>query len=697
MLGALGLGPGPRRRRRRLGAALLAAGLWCLAACGPEGEPAPAAAPAVRPSILLVTLDTTRADVMGYESGGPQTPALDALAARGVRFSRAQAPAPMTLPAHASMMTGKYPAEHGIHENARYLAGGQELLAERLRAAGYDTAAFVSAVPLSRQFGLARGFGIYDEAFGRDEQGKPRGERRADATTDAARAYLARRNAGPLFLWVHYFDPHEPYDPPEPYASRFPSDPYRGEVAFMDGQVGRLVEAFEERVGEGPWRAVVVGDHGEALGDHGEALHGNLLYQGVMRVPLLIAGSGIAPGLRTQPVSTRRIFDTVLAAAGLEAEADLLEERAEVVLGEAMKPFLQYGWQPQIMAVEGRFKAIRAGGLEVYDLDADPREAQNLAPTAELSRTLRQALRGYPVVPGGEGAGGGGRLSREDRERLASLGYAGGEGRAPVRPDAPAPRDMVHLFSALDRGSALFVQQRYQEAVRTFAAIESQDPKNLMVKLRLAVGYSSLGHSELALKYFEAARKLDPASVDVRHYLAMHYFRDGDWASAGPLFESVLTGSPGRIPALEGLAQIREREGDLARAIELQERIIAAKAEPSKNLTKLAELRMGQGDTPAAILAFERARGLEGEAFTHFLELGVCYLADRRLEEARGALDRVPADHPGYAMALFKRAQVSVLLREPDRAERVRRALEGADEMTRELIRNEALFRDIPP
>ncbi len=646
-----------------------------------------------KPSILLVTLDTTRADYLGYDSGNAYTPHLDALAARAIRFSRAQSTAPMTLPAHTSMMTGKYPAAHGIHENARYLGSDQELLAERLAAAGYETAAFISGVPLSKQFGLARGFEIYDEDFGQDERGKPRAERRADATTAAALKLLARERSRPLFLWVHYFDAHEPYEPPEPFASRFPQDPYRGEIAFVDDRVGRLVEAFEERSGEESWRVIVLGDHGESLGEHGEARHGNLLYQGVMRVPLLIAGSGVSPGLREEPVSTRRIFDTVLASAGLEGEKDLLGTFSEIVLGEAMKPFLQYGWQPQVMAMEGSLKAIRAGGLEAYDLNLDPSEANDLVGTADLSRALRQALRDYPIVPRVEAAPEDGRLSQEDRERLASLGYAGSGGRAPIRSDAPAPKDMTHLFSGLDRGSALFVQGRYEEAVRIFTTVESQDPENLMVKLRLAVAYSSLGANDLALDFFEQARRLDPGSVDVRHYLAMHYFRTGDWGRAGALFEAVLAQSPGRLPALEGLSQIREQAGDLDRAIELQERIIAVKAEPAGNLTKLGELQMGVGDTAAAVRAFERAYALDGPAFTHFLELGVCYLADRRFAEAGAALDRVPADHPGYPMALFKRAQVSVLLNEADRSQRIRRALEGSDAMTRELIRGESLFK----
>ena len=221
-------------------AALGLALVLSLTACRSRpGSSAPAAAPAARPSILLVTLDTTRADAIGPEAVGIQTPGFNAVAARGLRFRQAYATVPETLPSHVSMMTGLYPAGHGVHENARSLAASQPLVAERLQQAGYRTAAFVSSFILARRFGLARGFDTYDDAL-------PAGlvERSSTDTTDAALAYLNANHAPPpgaagvggrpLFLWVHYFDPHAPYTPPEPYRSQFAGQPYLGEVAAMD-------------------------------------------------------------------------------------------------------------------------------------------------------------------------------------------------------------------------------------------------------------------------------------------------------------------------------------------------------------------------------------------------------------------------------------------------------------------------------
>jgi arylsulfatase A-like enzyme len=342
-------------------ATVLCVGAVVLASCsGGERPPAAAkeASPRARPSILLVTLDTTRWDAIGPEARGARTPGFDALAARGLRFRQAYATAPETLPSHASMLTGLYPAGHGVRENARYLAPAHPVAAEKLRAGGYRTAAFVSSFVLARRFGLARGFEHYDDALP-----ERRSERSARETTDRALAWL-EGGAGrePLFLWVHYFDPHAPYEPPEPYRSRHPRSPYLGEVEAMDEQLGRLVAALEGR-SRGPVAIVVASDHGEGLGDHGEAQHGNLVYQSTMLVPVVIAGPGVVPGTSDVPVSTRRVFHTLLDWAGLGEAHSLRRVERELVLGEAMKPFLSYGWQPQVMGVEGPVKAILAGRL----------------------------------------------------------------------------------------------------------------------------------------------------------------------------------------------------------------------------------------------------------------------------------------------------------------------------------------------
>ena len=620
---------------------------------------APPTPPPVRPSILLVTLDTTRADAMRPDVA----PNFTALAKRGLRFTQAYTPVPQTLAAHCSMMSGLYPAGHGVHENGRYLSDRVPLIAEQMKAAGYRTAAFVSAFALARRFGLGRGFDVYDEDFGSD-----RAERNAKETTDRVVQFLTQRSERPLFLWVHYYDPHFPYTPPPPFHG------YLGEVSFMDQQLARLVSAFHGAV-------IIVGDHGEGLGEHGEAQHGDLLYQATMHVPLLLIGPGVNAGTSDAAVSTRRVFHTIRDWVGLDAAHSLRRNESEVVVGEAMKPFLDYGWQPQIMALEGRLKTISAGKIEVYDVVADPAETHDLSSTANLSRPVRAAIQQYPIPSFAPPP-----ADEESRRQLASLGYVATVAKPVVRKDAPRPADMAHLFPLLDEAAHLFVAERYREVIPLLRRILADDPNNLDSALRLATAESTLGHDSEAVAAFQKAQAIDPNSEDVRTYLGLHYARGKDWQKAVPLLEEVVAKDPARLPAVEALATIRERQGRLEDAIRLRQQVNAQRTPTSAELVHLGQLAMTAGQTAAAIDAFEKAHS------DHELELGVLYLAAGRLQDARDALDRVPPTSPDYSMALFKRAQVSVLLHEPDSPARIAAARAHATPLTRELIARERLF-----
>ena len=648
----------------------------------------------VQPSILLVTLDTTRADRVGIESDLVDTPHLEALATRGVYFEQAYSVTPTTLPSHTSMLTGLYPADHRVRENGRVIDKKLELLPALLKGRGYDTAAFVSGFPLASQFGLFRGFGHYDDAFVSDAA-----ERSASETTDLAVAWLEGK-ASPLFMWVHYFDPHEPYQPPEPFRSQYANEPYLGEIAYMDQELGRLVTAFDEQFQGQPWKIIVVGDHGEGLGDHGEALHGNLLYQGTMRVPLIVAGSGIVAGTSNRAVSVRQVFDTVLdwsgeSRVGENRAGGLFGEEAEPVLAEALKPYMQYGWQPQFMAILDGIKVISSGDIEIYDVRIDPGEANNLDSLIEPDPALWDAIEAYSVRALADHAQEQQGLSQEALDKLASLGYVGSSGNSKVRDNAPNPRDMIHLFHDMDIGAGLFIRRDYAASIPVFTRVLEADPHNFMAALRLAVAYSVTGNKVHAQKYFDRARAIDPSSTDLRHYQAMHYMKDEQWDLARPLFESVLAESPDRIPALAGLAKVYSSQGELKKAIRQLERIVKIKDSPGLEWARIGQLRMALHDTKGAIRAFEIARKMLDDQFTFHMELGLLYMADRRFKEAASSLDRVSSPHPAYAMALFKRAQTSVLLRENDREQRVRKAWMGADKTTKPLIEAEGLFKDI--
>jgi tetratricopeptide (TPR) repeat protein len=356
-----------------------------------------------------------------------------------------------------------------------------------------------------------------------------------------------------------------------------------------------------------------------------------------------------------------------------------------------MKPFLSFGWQPQIMAVEGTKKAIFAGRFEVYDVVADPAEARDLEPASGVPASLRKATDAYPVpTPGASPSAE--ALTEEAKRQLASLGYVSAGAQPVVRRDAPRPADMVRLFPVIDRASTLFVQQRYAEVIPLLEGILREDPYNLDAALRLATSHSMLGRDAQALAMFKRAAEVAPQSQDVRLYLALHHERGRNWPQAVPTLERIVADTPGRLPAVEALARVRERQGRVEEALALWQRVIALRPPVAGDFVKLGELAMATGRTPAAIESFEQARRLQGDSFRHDLELGVLYLAARRFEDARAALDRVPASHPEYPMALFKRAQVSVLLKEPDAPARIARARQRADASTRELITNERLF-----
>ncbi len=395
-------------------------------------------------------------------------------------------------------------------------------------------------------------------------------------------------------------------------------------------------------------------------------------------------------------VSTRRVFDTILGWAGLDSDFDLLSSDPEVVIGEALKPFLQYGWQPQVMAVKDSIKVIQTDETEVYDLRTDPSESVDLSQSVAIDLEIFEAIRDYALVPAGAEEATSDTLDEETRRQLAALGYVGWDGPVTVRENAPSPRSMTHLFGDLDEGSALFARDEFEASIRVFEKVFEEDPMNLMVAVRLAVAHSVLGDEEQAGRLFARAEEIHPGSIDLQHYLAMHYFRFRHWDLSAPLFEQVLVAMPRKLPALEALARIRESEGRYEDAARLLQRIVVLKEAPAADWVRLGEIEMAMTDTPAAIRAFEEARRLQGEAFNRHLELGVCYLASRRPFEAAQALDQVPRDHPGYAMAVLKRAQASVVLGEPDWRERVRLAYEAGDPEMRRMIENEPLFQNGP-
>src|SRR5258708_4039235 len=346
------------------------------------------------PNILLITLDTTRADHIGaYGDARARTSRLDRLAAAGVLFERAVSAAPITLPAHASLLTGRYPFAHGVRDNGNFsLTDRMATLATALHDSGYRTGAFVSAFVLDRRFGLARGFDRYDDTLERANTRDAEVERRGDRTAAAAAEWIASASGQPFFAWVHLYDPHDPYDPPEPFRSAFADRPYDGEIAFDDEVIGRLLDRLDALDVRHSTIVAVVGDHGESLGEHEEATHSPFVDEATLRVPLIIAFRGRLPsGRRVAPlVRTVDVAPTLLALAGRpplagidgETLALLIEGRSSgerPAYSESYFPWFSMHWAPLRSVQDGRWKYIDAPEPELYDLTNDARERTNLA------------------------------------------------------------------------------------------------------------------------------------------------------------------------------------------------------------------------------------------------------------------------------------------------------------------------------
>jgi arylsulfatase A-like enzyme len=446
-------------RRLALSACLLPV---LLGSCAiPRRPPAPR-------GILIVTLDTTRADYLSaYGSGQVWTPSLDRLAADGVVFEQAMTVAPLTLPAHCSLFTGLLPPRHGVRDNAgRSLASEHQTLAEILKGRGFDTAAFVGSAVLSAGRGLEAGFDVYRDGITSGPPAAGRGlQRHADQVVDEAVTWLDGWDGTSFLLWVHLYDPHAPYDPPEPFRTAYRDDLYAGEIAFADAQIGRLLDVLDRRRLLDRTAVIVAGDHGESFNEHGERGHGIFVYQTVIRVPLILRVGGIAP--RRVPEVTRLVdvmptvldllavppaaTDGVSLVAAMTGAARLLDLEA---YSESLYPE-RFGWSPLRSLREGRFKLIEAPRPELYDLQTDPAEQFNMyterpAIAALMSRRLSALTRQLsarrdatdPVRP-----------APETVERLAALGYVG---TAPTTLNQagqalPDPKDHIGEYNRLAR------------------------------------------------------------------------------------------------------------------------------------------------------------------------------------------------------------------------------------------------------
>jgi len=605
-----------------------------------------------RPSVLLITVDTLRPDALGWVAGLNATPAIDALAREGFAFFAAVTPTPLTLPAHASLMTSLLPRRHAARENGQLLLPDATTLAERLALEGYDTAAFVSGFPLRATFGLDRGFTHYDDALPRGPRGAL--ERRADATTERALSWL-RHARPPWFLWVHYFDPHDPYEPHADFPRSGPRSAYWSEVAYVDHWIGRLRRGVEE-VEAKPVLTVLAADHGESFGEHGETTHGFFLYDTTVLVPLIFHWPGrIAPGTSALPARLIDVAPTVLALLGspplpggegtslLPTLAGEPQELAPALL-ETLHPWLTYGWAPLVALRTARWKLIDAPRVELYDLVRDPGENHD---ASDAEATMRADLRTKLAGAVSEPAAATRRPEEEGvRAALAALGYLAPAGDRDPPPGLADPKDRVAERRDALAAEALARAGRYREAVAAFDALLANDPNNRFALLRSGLALQSAGDPAGAAMRLERAVAVDPEDADARDAFADALMRSEHPGRAAEEWREVVRLQPRRARAWANLGTALAAVGRAADALPALARAAALAPADPEILASVALTERALGENRAALEHLQAAAALgPPDRFRLAATLGLLLRGIGRDAEARPWLERArPGD-----------------------------------------------------
>ncbi len=721
--------PGPSRATRTgftaaagsiRGATALCTVVLAVAACG-RGTETTVMSDGAAPNVLVITLDTLRADRLapyGFEE--IETPGLSRLAREGVLFENAHSTTPLTLPAHTSMFTGYYPLRHGVIDNGGYVVPeSAEMLAERLRGAGYRTGGFTAAYVLDRRWQIDQGFDEYFDDFDvRGQRVIAMGgvQRPADEVVDRALDWLDEESDSPFFLWAHFYDPHAPYEPPEPYASRYPGRPYLGEVAFTDSQIERLIEALEVRGLLESTVVIAVADHGESLGGHGEAQHGFFIYDEAMHVPFILRlPSGVGAGLRRpEPVSIVDLTPTVLALAGVESgddfhgvnllpmfDADYVPP-ARYVYSESWYARLHYGWS-QLQAIrDERYKLILSSDPELFDLTDDPGELSNRVDDLNtvLFRLNRDAEERMAAWSENADTAAATDLDEETRRKLVSLGYVGSfQDIEADAADLPSPRNKIAIYNKSLEARQAMNRDDFDGAERLLLEVLAEDPGIVDAHHTLGELYFDTGRLEDAVAAYRAAiplrpddpysyifatdalvglSRLEDAERLVRDGLefvgdnAQLYFllgdvtrRRGDIDTAQPAFERALELNSDGSSARGGLAQVHFARGDFGEA----ERYARAGLELNPLLrgahSVLAEIHDARGEGRLAEREYLAELANYPEDVAANFNLAMVYRKLGQEDESARALERTLELDPDYALANLFMARV-IMLRNGD-------------------------------
>lgn len=669
--------PAPRSLRR-LTAVLFAivaiAALWLVWKGRHPAPPTLLVTTAGDQNVLLITIDTLRADALGCCGGRARTPHLDRLAAEGIRYDFAHAHTVVTLPSHTSILTGLYPFQHGVRDNSGYrVATGIPTLATLLKPHGFHSAAFIGAFPLDTRFGLNRDFDVYDQQFvtrgGASEFAIP--ERSADAVVAPALAWLDAQTSR-WFLWVHVFDPHAPYLPPAPFDREYADNLYAGEVAYVDHALGPLLDRVRSSSGR-PTLVVVTADHGEALGDHGERTHGLFAYEATLRVPLIVAQFGgrqpRTGGVSHESARHIDLVPTVLAALGIGAPEGLpgrsLISRGRVGDGtsapvdsyfEALSASLNRGWAPLRGVISGRDKYIDLPIEELYHLSADSGEHDNAAGRdRDRVRVLTARLAEFGADTGMT------RRVREDADataRLRALGYVSGTAEPKARyTERDDPKRLVEIDGQIARGVELYELGRPAEAAAVYRRVLDERPDMPLAYLHLAFLQWDLGQVAQAIDTLETALRRGARSLEIQARLGTYLAESGDARRAVTLLEGAVPKDTPDLDALAALGIAYARAGQPARALSTFERILALDAANTMAYENIGAVRLQQRDLDGAQRAFDAARARDPRSAR--AEAGLAVIALRRgdREEAIAGWKRAIALDPRDYDSLFNLGQ----------------------------------------
>ncbi len=636
-----------------------------LTACGRDATPPQTGT--VQPDVILITIDTLRADRISPYGYHKADPALDAFAKDAVLFERASSQVPLTLPSHASILTGLYPATHGVRENSGFvLAPNHRTLGEILKENGYSTAAFIGAFVLDGRFGLSRGFDTYYDKFPSstlDDVKLLIQERRAGEVLEKAKEWIATPASGPRFAWIHLYDPHAPYEPPAPFDRD--DDLYDGEVRYVDASLGDFFRFLRDRGMYEEALIIVTSDHGEGLGDHGEETHGMFLYESTLHVPLMIKYPRNAnAGTRTAaPALLIDIFPTVLGVLNIQdrsiTEGKVLQQQAAGArrnLAETMLPYLAYGWSPLRACVEGSFKYIEAPRAELYDLDADPGETRNLVSSNQaMADQLRRRLGEAASRHSGSAPDSPQKIDAATSERLRSLGYLSTSRPAGPLPSSGLadPKDKIAIFEQIWKAESRLAGGNAADASRDLEKIAALDGKVYLAQWLLGLAYYTQGRYQESLPRFQAAGALRPEESRPFMYAGMASLRLGKLQQARTALERARSLQPGDEAVLNNLASVYTNMRDLDRAAGIFRELTARNASDAAAWANLGVVQMLKKDYSPAYDSFQRALRLSPDQPEIHNNMGLIQMERGDIEAAIASYRQAITLRPEYGRAHY--------------------------------------------